>query len=141
MTEKGIRRYGPGKFDTILDSYVYALTLEGYGDDNLGDAQDFGFFEWLGLGLPGVDRISEIAEEKDDVLTDEEYDLVKNSAGAILSEDSQGFVHVDYFEHLDELKEAWEELEDEYDEFMEGEEEDSGEEEEEEEEEEEIEED
>ena len=33
---KGIRRYGPGKFNTLIDSLVYDLDLSGAGDRETG---------------------------------------------------------------------------------------------------------
>lgn len=41
MTEQktdGIRPYGPGKFDTILDAYVYSVSCDGGCDDECGDS-------------------------------------------------------------------------------------------------------
>jgi len=47
MTSEGIRPYGPGKFDTVLDAYVYELSLAGC-DDEMGEDG-----RWYGL-LKGI---------------------------------------------------------------------------------------
>lgn len=47
MDDNTIRSYGPGKFDTILDSYVYAVSLDGGTDDEAGDVSECG--AWYGL--------------------------------------------------------------------------------------------
>jgi hypothetical protein len=39
LNSSGIRPYGPGKFGTIVDSYVYELSLNG-PDDECGDVDD-----------------------------------------------------------------------------------------------------
>ena len=43
-----IRPYGPGKFSTILDSYVYQVSLEGGCDDEIGsvDQGENVIFNW-----------------------------------------------------------------------------------------------
>lgn len=48
-TETGIRSYGPGKFDTILDAYVYDVSLNG-ADDECGESDSFGWFGMMKNG-------------------------------------------------------------------------------------------
>ncbi|MGI0150057.1 MAG: hypothetical protein ACREDF_11080 [Thermoplasmata archaeon] len=112
---KGIRRYGPGKFDTILDSYVFSLSLD--GADTVGDVSEIGIvYSRIELGADAVKGIErEIEREKDDPLTDEEHELVSGSFGAILTENDQGFVSVDYFETEKEYESDWKEIEEEVD--------------------------
>lgn len=128
-----IRSYGPGKFDTILDSFVYSMSLDGGADEEIGESESFG---WYGL-LRGpftdedVDRLNEIAaEQKDDPLTDEEEEMLLGSkGGAIMSEVSTGLVHIEYFDTEKGAKDAWEEVAAEYEKFeeeAEGEGEDEG---------------
>ncbi|MGH9389852.1 MAG: hypothetical protein ACRD1Z_09565 [Vicinamibacteria bacterium] len=114
MTE-GIRRYGPGKFDTILDSYVYILSLD--GADTVGDVSEIGIvYSRIEFGSDAVRDIErEIEREKDDPLTDEERELVRGSFGAILTENDQGFVSVDYFETEKAYNSDWKKIEEEVD--------------------------
>lgn len=98
----GLRRYGPGKFDTMLDAYVYDLSLNGC-DEETGESETTG---WYGL-LRGL-LIDEPFLEC--TLTAAEVDYVRaHAAGAIVSEDSQGFVHVEYFDTAIALDRAWQE--------------------------------
>lgn len=106
MTEKadGIRGYGPGKFDTIVDSYVYDVSLSGC-DEETGSVDETG--RWYGLIRghilpdPGESPLTGTA------LNDAETALLARSAGAILSEDSQGFVSVEYFTDMAKLDREW----------------------------------
>jgi hypothetical protein len=41
-TQQGIRPYGPGKFDTMLDAYVYDVSLDGGCDDEVGSVEENG---------------------------------------------------------------------------------------------------
>lgn len=100
--ETGIRSYGPGKFDTILDSYVYDVSLEG-ADDECGESDSFG---WFGLMRNG----RTIFKDHDpflETLNEEEQETLENCAGVIVSEDSNGFVSVDYYDTDEELNKAW----------------------------------
>ena len=114
-----IRGYGPGKFSTILDSYVYALAGEGWESESLGEAEDFGYYGMVDLGPEALERIEKIASEEGDTLTEEEMGMIEYSWGAIYSEDSQGFVDVDYINTEANIKKAWDDLEEEYEAFME----------------------
>lgn len=107
---KGIRSYGPGKFDTILDSYVYSVSLDGGCDMEAGSVQDMG---WYGLMRGG----STIFRDHDpflETLNEDEQEILTSCAGVIISEDSQGFVGVTYYDTDDELTAAWNEVEAEY---------------------------
>lgn len=98
-----IRPYGPGKFDTILDSYVYAVTLDGGCDDEIGDCNGFG---WFGLMRNGrsIFRDHDPALES---LNPAEQEQLTSAAGVIVSEDSQGFVTVAYFDTEQALDARW----------------------------------
>src|SRR5438128_6733812 len=101
-----IRPYGPGKFNTILDSYVYQVSLEGGCDDEIGSVDEGG---WFGLMRNG----HTIFRDHDpllETLNPAEQEKLTSSAGVILSEDSQGFVCVDYYDTDAELDEAWDAL-------------------------------
>jgi chaperonin cofactor prefoldin len=114
-TVQGIRGYGPGKFDTIVDSYVYHVTLEGV-DSEVGDVQDMGWFGVMG-GKDLLAAVERAASEEGDKLTPEEKELFKDDGGVIISEDGQGFVSVDYFNTKAELDQKWSEIEDEAETF------------------------
>lgn len=116
--DDGIRPYGPGKFDSIIDEYVYALSGEGWTHEEVGDVQGFGWFGSVYLGSPeAVKRVKELAAEAKDTLTAEEEELIAESAGAIISEDDQGFVGVTYYDSENELKKAWVKIEQAEEEF------------------------
>lgn len=96
---RGIRSYGPGKYNTKLDSYVHALTLQGVGEGGIGDVGECGFYaEGILLGDDkSVKNVQDEASNDDDTLTPEEIELVKSSYAAIVVENEQGFVSVDYY--------------------------------------------
>ena len=112
---RGIRRYGPGKFNTILDGIVYQMIGEGMGSESCGDVFEVGFYaETILLGPESVKEAERIAADDPHAkgaLTDEEVDLLKDSYGAIMAENEQGFVTVDYYETEKELEKDWSEVE------------------------------
>jgi hypothetical protein len=112
---RGIRGYGPGKFNTIIDSLVYDMVNQGMGSESCGDVSEVGFYaETILLGPDSVKDAEEAAADDPGakgVLTDEETDLLKNSYGAIMSENDQGFVAVDYYDTQKELEKDWAEIE------------------------------
>lgn len=115
MSSGGIRRYGPGKFNTILDSIVYSMISEGMGSESCGDVSEVGFAaELIELGdddaVKDAERIA--AESGDAPLTQEEKDRLTSSVGAIMVENDQGFVTIDYYDDEKELDKDWEEIED-----------------------------
>jgi len=104
--EDDIRTYGPGKFNTILDSYVYQVSLDGGCDDEIGSVDEGG---WFGLMRNG----HTIFKDHDpllETLNEAEREKLTSSAGVILSEDSNGFLSVDYFNTDAELDEAWDRI-------------------------------
>lgn len=121
-----IRRHGPGKFNTIIDGYVYELTLDGSGE-SLGDAETFNHYDAVTLGKEGLKAIAEIAKEdpthdggkRHGDLTLEEARLIRKSYGAIVEENSQGFVRIEYFKTQKGFEKAWARLEREWEKFEE----------------------
>lgn len=111
--EDTIRSYGPGKFDTILDSYVYQLSLAGC-DDEAGDVAGPG---WYGLlrGFEVDGAFSDVSASAE--LNEAEKDVLRSSAGAIVAEDDLGFVSVEYFETREKLDAAWQAIEQEVSSF------------------------
>jgi hypothetical protein len=97
-------KYGPGKFSNNVDEWVYQQSLDGGADEEIGESEGFG---WYGL-----------MQFEEPVLVeqgDEEWEFKV----AILNENSQGFVEVEYFEDEQEGLNRWASLEEEYRIFME----------------------
>jgi hypothetical protein len=114
---RGIRRYGPGKFNTIIDAVVYDMINSGMGGESCGDVSEVGFAaETLLLGPEILKEAEEVASElpgpRGEPLTDEEKDLLKESYAAIMVENDQGFVTVDYYDDKKEFEKDWEEIQD-----------------------------
>jgi hypothetical protein len=102
-----IRRYGSGKFSTILDSYVYSVSLDGGCDEEAGDVSEHG--EWYGIMRNG----QTIFRDHDpllETLTADEQEKLTASSGVILREDSQGFVTVTYYDNTEPLELAWSQI-------------------------------
>ena len=107
-TADTIRPYGPGKFDTIVDSHVYALSLAGC-DDECGSVQENGVWYGLFKGPFKLDgSFVDLVPEARRGLTRAERKLLTTCAGCILAEDTQGFVTVEYFDSAFKLARAWE---------------------------------
>lgn len=111
---RGIRGYGPGKFNTIIDSLVYEMTTAGMGDESCGDVSEVGFYaEKVTLGdKDALKAVEDFAKEGGEELTPEEKSLIEESVGAIVVENEQGFVSVDYYDDEKELEKDWAEIED-----------------------------
>jgi hypothetical protein len=99
-----LRPYGPGRFSTVLDCLVFNVALDGC-DAELGAVEENG--EWFGrLNAPLF------TEETWQHTTEAERDFLRlNGAGAILSEDVNGFAYVEYFPTSSALTIAWSRLE------------------------------
>ena len=94
-----IRRYGPGKYDTILDSVVD----NGEFDESVGEVEYDTFYGLItDLELDDADRAE---------LNAEEIAYLKRQRGAIVHENSQGFVYIDYYTSKAVLKKAWSQIE------------------------------
>lgn len=107
---KGIRSYGPGKFSTILDSYMYDLSLDGV-DEEVGSVDEGGWYGFLEIDQAAIDRIR---EEGVDGLTKEEEDLLAASAAVVLFERTDGVVEVEWYDSMQEAEDAWSEIEEEF---------------------------
>ena len=99
-----IRSYGHGKFDTILDEYVYQVSLNGGCDEESGSVDETG--RWYGLMRNGR-TIFRDHDPMLETLNAVEQDQLTSCAGVILSEDSQGFVDVAYYDTKEELDRVW----------------------------------
>lgn len=110
------RQYGPGKFNTMVDALVHAMTLDGTCDE-LGDVQDFGWYgKVTGLTVEELEKTAK--EQGEEPLTAEEKTDLAKTVGAIVFENNSGFVEVTYYDDAAKLDEAWAKLESEYEEFM-----------------------
>jgi hypothetical protein len=109
MANDTIRPYGQGKFNTILDSYVYSVSLDGGCDEEEGGVSECG--EWYGIMRNG----RTIFRDHDpllETLNTSEQNRLTSSAGVILREDSQGFVFVSYYDTDESLEAAWSQIAD-----------------------------
>jgi hypothetical protein len=104
-----IRPYGLGKFSTILDSYVYSVSLDGGCDEEEGSVSECG--EWYGVMRNG----RTIFRDHDpllETLNTAEREKLTSSAGVILREDSNGLVSVTYYDTDEALEVAWSQIAD-----------------------------
>ena len=107
----------PGKFqgELRISEPIWELTLQ--GGDGLGDAETFGYFSYMELGPDAVDDIAAQASESNITLTANERFFIASQAGAIVQEDSSGFVYVEYFDSKEVLDDHWNEIEVAWEEF------------------------
>lgn len=113
-----LRREGPGKFESgfLVNRFVHALSLE--ESELIGDVTEVG---WAAVPVPlgpsAVKEVMDLAEDLRDTLTQDERAFIADMHGAVVVEDDQGFVEVEYFEgereYLDRIKE-WERAEAEF---------------------------
>jgi hypothetical protein len=108
-----IRSYGPGKFSTILDSYVYSVSLDGGCDAETGDSSTTG---WYGLMRHGR-TIFRDHDPMLETLNEAEREKLTTCAGVILFEDSNGFVSITYYDTEEKLDAVWAQIEKENEEF------------------------
>lgn len=93
-----LRPYGPGKFDTMLDAAVYAASLDGGPEDECACE---------GLAWYGLVRTPLLSDESLAELTESERAFLSDVVGAILMEQDNGFVSVDYYTDTAELDAEW----------------------------------
>ena len=101
-----IRPYGPGKFSTQVDAYVYELAQEGLNDEFTSTDGS-----WLGLlqAAPETPLYDPKVETKTE-LNGAEQRFLQTKAGVIIEENGDGLITVDYFETPEELNDAWDAL-------------------------------
>lgn len=114
-TETGIRSYGPGKFNKILDGYIYELALDGVDEEiSLGEGQGwYGFLEFDEKTAKQVRELMATRHEPDEP-TEEEERLLTFTSAVILFERSDGIVEVEWFDNPVEAEEEWAEIEKEF---------------------------
>jgi hypothetical protein len=108
-----IRLYGPGKFDTILDSFLYVVSLDGADDEVSEENQG-----WSGMlyGDGLFQTVIEAMEEGGESVDPEEANLLQGivNGGVILTESTDGFVYVTYHETKKKLLNAWDTTKEDY---------------------------
>ena len=95
------RADGPGKFEgeLLVTELLYTATLDGGPDDEASD-------EFAGTWFGRLDGPL-VQDYLADKLTDEEREFLSSQAGAILCEDTQGFVSASYYETKEALDADW----------------------------------
>ena len=97
---------GLGKFDSNVEEFVYEKVMDGWSSEELGESESFGHYDLVLFGKPVT-----VKQDTGD------WSFV----AAIMKEDSQGFISVDYFDTDKEAKDAWSQIEKEYENFFEDE--------------------
>ena len=89
-----IRSYGPGKFYTVIDSYAYGLVMDGFADSiYIGDET----YDVVGGGPDLLKFVEEDAAESNDALSSDEVKFLRDSAGVIFFERSDGIVEAEWY--------------------------------------------
>ena len=118
---KGIRPYGPGKFNTLIDSYAYALTGDGVDEEaSLGEGN--GWYGLIRLDHSARGAIRDAAVENHDDLTNAEMTMLETAAAIIFFERSDGIVESDWFDNLEDANEQWAAIEEDASEYYDEEE-------------------
>lgn len=96
------------KFDSALDEYVYRVSLEGGCDDEVGSVSEQGL--WYGLMRGHGGSVFTNNNPMMESLTPEDREVLTNTNGIIIMEDSQGFVTTWLYEDPEELEKDWNEI-------------------------------
>lgn len=117
------RPYRLGKFDLILDSLIYTISLEGMLDEDVGSSDELG---WYGL-IRSEDKDDAIdllklvnkhaIEQQEAPLTMEECETILRARVIILREGESGFVSVSYYNSKVKGERKWKQIEKDYEEF------------------------
>ena len=101
---EGIRSYGPGKFSTVLDAYVYSVSLDGGADEDctINDS-------WYGLMRNGRTLFRD-HDPLLETLNEAEQEHLTSSVGVLIHEDSQGFVYITYFRDEGRMEGVWNDI-------------------------------
>jgi len=116
-------RLGPGKFENsgALGVLFYAIAGEGWTDEEAGDVSEFG--RWYGL-VRGPFILGDLARnfpKEWSELDAEDHATLRHAVGAIITEDTQGFVDIETYTSLKKLNKVWAAIEAEVAEFFEAE--------------------
>lgn len=104
---------GPGKFEGEAEfvEYLYALSLDGANEECGGELWGMASYACKLDGPFDLSRFHEIMGREP---TAEEAELLTGTVGAILTEDSQGFVHGELYCSAEEYERSWDEILDEF---------------------------
>lgn len=116
-----IRPYGSGKFNTILNSVIYAVSPF---DEEIGNVDESGWYGRINLKdeNESKDFLTTLHETAVEMgggtapLTDEECQEIMKTRVIIVSENSQGFVDMDYYENVRPAERDWKSITDLYEE-------------------------
>lgn len=102
--------YAPGKFESSgpLGALFYAISLEGFSDESVS-LEDEGAERFNGPFE--LDKLCEAWPEECAQLSAEDRASIADAAGAILMNDSQGFVNLNVYSDADHMESAWHECE------------------------------
>lgn len=109
----GIRPYGHGKFHTLIDSYAYAVTLDGGADEEESYEEGGGWYGLLWIDDDSADTIRKNALDAEvlgEGLNRDEERLLDESVAVIFFERSDGIVDADWFGNKQDAEAAWEEI-------------------------------
>lgn len=106
-----------GKFSGPLEEAIYVASLDGGPDEEIGDAQDFGWYGLMRFKKDDEQYFRDLAREEHIDLTEEDYEIIRSHAGAIIYQNQSGFVFVSYYKDKDDLEDAWNEVVSEADKF------------------------
>lgn len=106
-----------GKFNSKVDEYLSYLTTDRSNvNDEIGSVDEIGWYGRINTAgnpiVPSPEEIKEFSLSSKDIKF-----LNEIKAGCIVEEDSDGFVHVDFFDEIDLLDEAWDGIVKTYDNF------------------------
>lgn len=114
----GIRRSGSSKFGSVIDELFWQLSLDGGPDEELGESESFGWYGKMAISPSIIADLDRTAGDAGvEPLNEAEKEYISNHAGAIISEDSQGFVDAVFFKTNREFEGEWRALEKEYEKF------------------------
>jgi hypothetical protein len=105
-----IRMYGLGKFNTVIDSELYAICLD---TSWLSDECSCEGLGWYGvIKCNSGETMNKIFAKAGIGLNKSEFELISTAIGVIIHEDTDGFIDVEYYAEPDELGEMWGSCED-----------------------------
>ena len=113
-----IRPYGPGKFNTFVDSLVWDAIGTNGTDEELAE-EGFGWRGLIRKGETGLElEVQALPAYKDNPLNPAEIEFLAAQVGCIASEASDGHVDITYYADLAELEAAWKAIQDDYTQFI-----------------------
>lgn len=105
-----IRSYGPGKFHTIIDSYVSEVSLDGGFDEEL-PLDDGSFYGFARIDDDFRGAVEDVAAAHQDTLTGEEQRLLRDTVAIFFHERSDGIVEVEWYDDQAGADDRWAEIE------------------------------